>query len=95
MKSSTAAPSFRNSGLLHMWKGRCAFFADGGRDLRRGPDRHGGFGDDDELARHVLADDLGDAEHVAEVGRAILVRRSADGDEYDFRRRDRAAARRS
>ena len=21
MKSSTAAPSFRNSGLLHMWKG--------------------------------------------------------------------------
>ncbi len=27
MKSSTAAPSLRNSGLLHMWKGKRAFFA--------------------------------------------------------------------
>ena len=37
----------------------------------------------DELARHVLADLLRHREHVAQVGRAVLVGRRADGDEHD------------
>ena len=34
----------------------------------------------------LLADRLGDGEHVAQVGRAVFVRRRADGDEDDFAR---------
>ena len=91
MKSSTAAPSFRNSGLLHMWNGSFAFLRDRARDLRRRADGHRRLGDDDHLARHVLADRLGDGEHVPQVGRAVFVRRRADGDEHDLGARDRGA----
>ena len=37
----------------------------------------------------MLADRLGDLQHVAQVRRAIFVRRSADGDEYHLGKRDR------
>ena len=69
-------------------EGQLRVLRDRGLDLVRRADGHGRLGDDDDLARHVLADELRDGEHVAEVGGAVFVGRRADGDEDDLRAGD-------
>ncbi len=54
----------------------------------RGADRHGRLVDDHLEARHVAADVACGFEHILQVGRAVLVRRRADGDELDLAVRD-------
>ena len=73
-KSSTAAPSFRNSGFETTANGLLRHapaitLADPGRRA----DRDGGLRDDDLPAVHGAADGLGDRHDVREVGRAVLV----------------------
>ncbi len=46
-----------------------------------GAHRHGGLVDDDLVALHVLTDGARHAQHIVQVGAAILVRGRADGDE--------------
>ena len=59
------------------------FVGDGGLDLGAGADRDGAFVDDDFIVGHQAADVAGGAKDVLEVGRAVFVRRGADGDELD------------
>ena len=58
------------------------------RDLRAylfgRPDRDRALGNDQLRLVHVLADGAGNAQHVLEIGRAVLVGRRADGDEDDL-----------
>ena len=61
----------------------------GRRDAVSRSDGDGRLGDDNDLARHVHADLFGDAQHVTQVGRTVLVRRRADGDEDDVSAADR------
>ena len=94
MKSAIAAPSFRNSGFETTSKSTCApraiSVAPIGRlDLVRRAHRHRRLGHDDLVFVHVLADRARDREHVAQVGRAVLVRRRADGDDLEQAVRDR------
>ena len=51
--------------------------------LLGGPDRHRALVDDDLVAVHRAGHVAGDAEHVLEIGRAVLRLRGADGDEDD------------
>jgi hypothetical protein len=48
-------------------------------------DRNGTLVDDDAIAVHRAPDFTGDVEHVAQVRRTVLPRRSADGNEDDLR----------
>ncbi len=52
-----------------------------GSDLVRRPDGHGGLVDDDSIVREMLADGARDLDDVAQVGRAVLLRRRPHGDE--------------
>src|SRR5690606_26595228 len=56
---------------------------DAGADAVAGADRHGRFYDDDAAVLHVLGNGAGNGEHMAEISRAVLVWRRADGDEDD------------
>ncbi len=72
MKSSIAAPSFRNSGFETTSNGvRGRARDDRGAHFVRGADRHGALVDDDPVAVHRRADLLGHREH----GRAGRPRR--------------------
>ena len=84
MKSSTAAPCFRNSGLLTTLNGCVVSRRIDVADLRGGADRHRALVDDDRVAVHRPADVARHAEHVLQVGRAVLALRRADGDEDDL-----------
>ena len=90
MKSSTAAPCFRNSGLLTTLNGCVVSRRMIAANLLGGADRHGALVDDDAVAVHRPADVAGDGQHVLQIGRAILALRRADGDEDDLRAFDRA-----
>ena len=52
-------------------------------DLVRGADRHRGLRHDDLVLVHVRADRARDRQHVAQVRRAVLFRRRADGDDLE------------
>ena len=88
MKSSMAAPCFRNSGLLTTLNG-CVVSA--AIVLHRGgrADGHGALVDDDGVLVDRPADGARDVEHVPQVGRSVFALRRADGDEHDVRRLDR------
>ncbi len=58
--------------------------------LLGGAHRHGGLCHDDQFARHVAPDLARDIEHVAQVGRAVLVRRRPHRDEDHLGAGDRA-----
>ena len=80
-KSSTAVPSFRNSGFETTAKG-C--FVSARHHLPhpgRGPHRHRGLVDDDLVAVHRAGDAPRDVEHVGQVRGAVLVLRRPDRDE--------------
>ena len=64
MKSSIAAPCFRNSGLLTTLKGMSRFAPDHLAHLLRRANRHRALVDDDLVAIHRTADVTGDFEHV-------------------------------
>ena len=82
-KSSTAAPCFRNSGLLTTLNGCVGLLAnDLAHPLCRSG-RHRALVDDDLVAVHRLADLLGHGEHMLQVGGPVLACRRADGDEHD------------
>ena len=83
-KSSTAAPCFRNSGLLTTLNGCVVSRRIDLAHLLGGADRHGALVDDDLVAVHRPGDVAGDAEHVLQVGRAVLGLGRADGDEDDL-----------
>ena len=70
--------------MLQRWNGSFACLATADSHLVGGADGNGRLGDDDDFARHVLADELRDGEHVSEIGGAVFVGRSADSDEHDF-----------
>ena len=59
---------------------RCEAFADGSAHFFSGADGDGGFVDDDGGTGEVSADFSGGSEDVLQVGRAVFVRRGADGD---------------
>ena len=61
------------------------FARDDRADLLGGADRHRALVDDDSVAVHRPADVAGDAQHVLEIGGAVLALRRADGDEDDLR----------
>ncbi|MNZ98282.1 hypothetical protein D3C78_1175590 [compost metagenome] len=48
------------------------------------PYRDGGLVDDDAVAVHMAGNGFGHRKNVLQIGRAILVRRGADGDELNF-----------
>ena len=85
MKSSIAAPCFRNSGLLTTLNGCVVSRRTISRTLDGGPDRDGALVDDDLVAVHRLAMSRATAEHVLQIGRAVLAGRRADRDEDDLR----------
>ena len=74
-----------------MWNGSLARFPTAAATFRGGTDGHRRLRDHDQLTRHVRSDGVGDSQHMAQVRRAILVRRSSDRDEDDFGSRDRRA----
>ena len=82
-KSSTAAPCFRNSGLLTTLNG-CVVSRriDVAHQLGRAG-RHRALVDDDLVAVHRAADLARGRQHVLQIGRPVLARRRADGDEDD------------
>ena len=88
VKSSTALPSLRNSGLEQTSNGNveprlaCSAAIWSAHHVA-GADRHGRFVDDHLVAVDVGADRPGDIEHVGKVGRTVLVRRRSDADEDD------------
>jgi dTDP-glucose 4,6-dehydratase len=93
MKSWTAAPSFRNSGLEQTCTVRAVWRAIASRTRRAVPTGDGALGDHDLLRavlRHVPPDRLGHREHVLEVGAPVLARRRPHGDEDDLAGRHRA-----
>ena len=88
-KSSTAAPSFRNSGLETTANSTLAPRAasvsrDRLLDQVAGAHRHRALVDDDDIALQVLADGPGRGQHVRQVGRAVLVGRRAHRDHQHF-----------
>ena len=94
MKSSTAAPSFRNSGFDTTANGvadaaRRKLLGDRLADAVGGAHRHRGLVDDDLVLGHPPADVARRGEHVLHVRRAVLVRRRAHGDELQRAVRDR------
>ena len=100
MKSSTAAPSFRNSGFETTAKSTSTprvrqFARRSAPHLVGRADRHRALVDDDLVVGHVPADAARRGQHVLQVGRAVLVGRRADGDELHRAVRDRSARRRS
>ena len=73
MKSSTAAPSFRNSGLLTTSKGDLQgtlfeFISNRGTNLVGGADRHRGFVDNNAITRDTPADVARRSQHVLQIG---------------------------
>jgi hypothetical protein len=54
--------------IAHDVERELGVFRDAVGHLRRRPDGHGRFRDDDHLALHRLADLLGDGQHVAKIG---------------------------
>ena len=93
MKSSTAAPSFRNSGFettanAMLDAARRELFGDRAAHAVGRAHRHRRLVDDDLVLRHAPADVARGGEHVLHVGRAVLVRRRADGDELQRAVRD-------
>ena len=95
MKSSIAAPCFRNSGLLTTLNGCVVSRRMASRTVLGRADRHRALVDDDLVAVHRAADVARDAEHVLQVGGAVLALRRADGDEDDLDAADRARPGRS
>src|SRR5690606_31505009 len=69
---------------LHVHAARFEAFGDGGTHQVRGTHRHGGFVHHDGRAGEVIADLPGHFQHVAQIRRAILAGRRADGDEEHF-----------
>ena len=67
-KSSSAAPSLRNSGLLTTSKGCFVSFGDRLADQVGGADRDGALVDDDGVAGERAADVAGGGEDVLQVG---------------------------
>ncbi|MNK42667.1 hypothetical protein D3C87_613580 [compost metagenome] len=65
------------------------FAVGGGQHLIGGADRHRGFDDQRAIGLHVRGDLAGDVEHVAEIGRAVLIGGGADGDENQLGMLDR------
>jgi hypothetical protein len=73
-----------------MWNGSLAFVATAAATFAAVPTGTGRLGDDDQFAGHVLADLVGHAKDVTQVGGSVLVRRRAHGDEHHVGPRDRA-----
>ena len=94
MKSSTAAPCFRNSGLLTTLNGCVVSRRITSRTALGGAHRHGALVDDDLVAVHRAGDVARHAEHVLQVGGAVFALWRADGDEDDARVADRLGQRR-
>jgi len=66
-------------------------FGDFGTHPLRGADRNRALGDDQLGPIHVSADGARHIQHVLQVGRAVLIRWRAHGDENDIRPLDRGA----
>ena len=81
MKSSTASPSLRNSGLLQTWKGNFASRATGLGDFRGTSYRNGGFSDDDDLSGHVPTNKLRDLQDILEICGSVFAGRRSHSDE--------------
>ena len=86
MKSSIAAPSLRNSGLLATSHSRPVCFLQPGEDLGVGADRHGALGDDDRVRPQVRRDAVDHRPQRRQVGRAVVALRRADGQINDLGR---------
>ena len=84
-KSSTAAPCFRNSGLLTTLNGCVVSRRIDFADALGGADRHGALVDDDLVAVHRPRHVARDGEHMLQIGRSVLGLRRAHGDEDDLR----------
>ncbi len=84
MKSSIAAPCFRNSGIADDAERLRRLLGDGGSHARRRAHRNRALVDDHGVLADGAADFVGDAEHVLQVGRAVFTLRRADGDEDDI-----------
>ena len=65
-------------------EGTIRVFLDLSSHPTRGADRHGTLRDHDRALGHALPDDACYVQDVLKIGRPILVRRGADGDEYDL-----------
>ena len=85
MKSSTATPSRRNSGLETTSNSTLAFFRDGGSDLFRGADGDGAFIDDDLIIFEDAAELVGYAKDIFEVGRSVFAGGCGEREEDDLR----------
>jgi len=89
MKSSIAAPCFRNSGIADDAEGLRRLAGDHVPHFRRRAHRHGALVDDDGVLVEGLADRFRHREHMLQIGGAIVALRRADGNEDDVRRLDR------
>ena len=90
MKSSIAAPSLRNSGLLATSNGAAGHLGQPAGELGVGADRHGAL-DDDDLGRVAGARRSArpTAQTPRQIGAAVVALRRADGDEDELGLGDR------
>ena len=85
MKSSIAAPSFRNSGLEQTANACCVSDRTAARTFSAVPTGTVDLVTTTLWPFRLRPISLATAEHVLQVGGAVLVRRRADGDEHDSR----------
>ena len=91
MKSSIAAPSLRNSGLLATSQSRPVSSLQPREDLGARADRHRALGDDDRVGAQVRGDVVDDRPQGRQIGRAVVALRRADGQIHDLGRLTAAA----